>query len=1014
MALSKQAVNINFAQGIDTKTDAYQLQMGKFQALSNSVFTTTNRLTKRNGFQNLAPLPNTDQTTLTTLHDNLIATGSNLYAYNAGSSQWLNKGIVQPVQLSTLPIVRNSASQTSPDAAVSSAGLTCVAYTEGSSAYYHIVDTVTGQQIVSHVQLAATATNPRVFLLGPYFIITFTATVAATSHLQYIAIPVSNPTVPNTVQDISTTIPSLTIGYDAFVANNNRLYIAYSDSGTTISIRYLPTNLVLSAAVVLVGQTADLMSVTADLTTSTPVIWIAYWSSGVTNIISAAFDQSLAPILAPASTVPGVSINELTSIAQNGSLQILYETINTYAAPYPTPGVRTDFVSTRSITQLGIVSAITLILRSVGLASKPIIKDSVVYFVVTYGEFNQPTYFLIDVSGHIYMRLAYSNGGGYEASQVLPTLSLVDEAYYMPYLFKDFLAAVNKGTNLPSGSPVNGIYTQTGINLAMFEINTFGQLSSEIAGSLHLTGGQLWMYDATAPVEHGFHVWPENVKSTTAGAGGVIGAGTYYYSFTYEWTDNQGNLHRSAPSIPIVQTTVGATSLNTLYVPNLRLTYKTSVRIVGYRWSVAQQVYYQFTSIITPYISSTTSDYTTITDTFSDAQILGNPILYTTGGVVENIAAPASIASALYKNRLFIIDAEDQNLLWYSKQVIENTPVEMSDLFTIYVAPTTGYQGPGTGPMTALSAMDDKLIIFKNNAIYYLTGIGPDNTGANNDFSDPVFITSAVGCTNPESIVLTPNGIMFQSDKGIWMLGRDLSTKYIGQDVEQYNSNVVKSSQTVPGTTQVRFVLDNNLTLMYDYFYGQWGTHTNIYAISSTLYQGLFTYLNTYGAIFQESVGTYLDGSKPVLMGFTTAWINLAGLQGFERFYFMYLLGTYYTPFKLNMGIAFNYNPSALQSVVVSPDNYTPVWGGDALWGSNQNWGGGTGTGASSDSSANVFEARVFPNQQKCESFQITLQEVYDPSLGVAAGQGLTLSGLSLIVGAKRGFRTQKSSTSFG
>jgi hypothetical protein len=192
--------------------------------------------------------------------------------------------------------------------------------------------------------------------------------------------------------------------------------------------------------------------------------------------------------------------------------------------------------------------------------------------------------------------------------------------------------------------------------------------------------------------------------------------------------------------------------------------------------------------------------------------------------------------------------------------------------------------------------------------------------------------------------------------------------------------------------------------LIYDYYYQQWGTFNNLFAISSTLYQGYQTYLNSDGLIYQESPNTYLDGSTPVLLSFTTSWISLAGLQGYERFYEMYLLGTYYTPFKLNVQFAYDYNPSASQSVIITPDNYSPVWGGNNLWGSGEVWGG----------PANVLEARVFPQKQKCETFQITITEVYDPSYSVQAGQGLSLSGLNLIVGAKRGYRANKASQSFG
>ncbi len=674
-------------------------------------------------------------------------------------------------------------------------------------------------------------------------------------------------------------------------------------------------------------------------------------------------------------------------------------------------------------------------LRSVGLASKAFIAPTgIIYMLVAYGDeaspsaanhSNQPSYFLVDSTGTILMRLAYSNGGGYAVSQVLPTVSVIGNVYYVPYLKVDLLATVNKGTALPTGTPTSPIFTQTGINLAMFDIADAIQHSSEIAQALHLTGGQLWEYDGVRPVEHGFHVWPENVAATTSGSGGHIAASTYNYVFTYEWTDNQGMLHRSAPSIPFSLPTTGSTSTNTIYVPTLRLTAKlppNPVRIVGYRWSIAQQVYYQFTSITMPVLNtnSTTATWTgpisggtdssttgldsvTITDTFSDADILGNVILYTTGGVIENIAAPASIASALFKNRLFLIDAEDQNLLWYSKQVIENTPVEMSDLLTLFVAPTTGAQG-STGPMTAISAMDDKLIIFKKDAIYYLTGTGPDNTGAQNDFSDPVFVTSTVGCANPDSVVLMPNGLMFQSDKGIWLLGRDLSTNYIGAPVEAFNGQTVLSSTAIPGTNQIKFVLTNNTILMYDYYFNQWGTHDSISAISATLYQGLYTYLNSQGLIYQETPGLYLDGSVPVLMSLTTSWINIAGLQGYERFYFGNLLGTYKSPFTLQVSLAYDYNAGIQQAIEVDPNNFTEPWGGEAFWGDSIPWGG----------PGNVFSARLFPEKQKCQSFQVTIQEVYDPSMGQAAGEGLTLSGLALIVGMKKGYRTQSAAKSFG
>lgn len=987
MAIQKQGFNIPFGQGIDTKTDPNQVMTGKMLALQNAVFN-KGYLQKRNGFADFTILPNANQTTITTLNGNLLATGSNLYAFASETNQWYNQGIIQPVNLTTQALVRNSTSQTATDAAVAPSGIACITYIDASVAYYQISDSVTGQLIIARTNLPTTATNPRVYLLGRNFIITFIATVAGTPHLRYISIPVLMSDTPTAAIDISTSVSSLTAGYDAYVMNG-RLYFAWdgNDGGGAIRMAYLTASLLVSSTHIITGHTSTLMSVTADIATGTGVVYATFWNSSDNNAYTTAVNQNLVQILAPTQVISNKVINEITSVADAMVCKIFYENAHNYSYA----AIKSDFISKLSITQAGSVSSTTVMLRSVGLASKAFIDVSgIVYMLVTYGGAFQPSYFLSDEAGNIIMRLAYSNAGGYESSQVLPNISINDSIIQIPYLIKDLLVAVNK---TQGATNVAGIYSQTGINLATFEINQSEQYSSEIARTLHLTGGMLWEYDAVKPVEHGFQVWPEDITVSTSGSGGFISAQQYFYVFTYEWTDGQGNLHRSAPSIPTGIVTSGATSTNTINVPTLRLTYKTGqnpVRIVGYRWSAAQQNYYQFTSINSPVLNDTTVDSVVVTDTLADASILGNTLLYTTGGVIENIAAPANIASTLYRNRLMLIDAEDENLIWYSKQVVQGTPVEMSDLLTMFISPTIGAQG-STGGAKALASMDDKFIIFKKDAIYYVTGNGPDATGANNDFSEPIFITATVGCSNPKSIVMTPSGLFFQSDKGIWLLGRDLSTQYVGASVEAYNDFEVKSALSIPATNQIRITLEDGTVLMYDYYYSQWGTFNGIPAISATLYQGLHTYLRAEGLIRQETPGVYLDGSNPVLLSFTTAWLKLTGLTGFQRAYRFYFLGNFISPHKLNIQIAYDYDPSVTQTTIITPINFRPAYGLTSPYG-----GGGVYGGPSA-----IEEWPVYLNRQKCQSFQIIVTEVFDASFGVMAGAGFTMSGLNLVIGGK-------------
>lgn len=1059
--LQKTPVPINFSQGYSQKTDPKQLQIGKFERLVNSNFNKIGLLQKRFGFGSLTAISATNLSSITTYSESLIALGDSLNVFSQDQNLWLNKGVVNQVSLNTLNMVRSSTSQTSVDASLSSTGLSCQVWVDSDgTCKYQVNDSSDGQVLLNAVSLASGSHAPRVFALSTSFIITYLLTISSTPNLMYISVPFTNLSGPTTQASLSTQVKTNTTGYDGTVYGNV-LYFAWngSDGGGAIRQSSLTGTLVQGATNVISGKVGDLITIAVNpLNTN---VQVTYWNAAGPSTFTSILDQNGAVVLAPTSISVTSVLTNITSIFQSGICNILYEISNTY-----TSGVRSDYTVYKTVTMSGTVSSASTILRSVGLASKPFIQNSTIYVMLTYGGSLQPTYFISDLSGNIQAKLAYSNGGGYTATQVLSNVTFTSDGNpYIGYLFKDLLLSVNKINNSVNTS---NIYSQTGVNTVTLNFNT-PAYSVEIGSNLNLSGGIVSGYDGLKPTEQGFNVWPEDITVSPANSGGAMLGQQYFYKVTYEWTDTQGNLFRSAPSIansvtvtagsPVTFTAPfasGATSLTvssvsglivgqiitdqttagniqtgtyitsivgsvitislpttaasaggagdtlttnnfgsvTLVIPTLRLTAKTNARIVIYRFSAANQSYYMVSSISSPTLNSTTTDSITYVDTQNDNVIVGNVLLYTTGGVIEDIAPPSTEVMALYKSRLFLIDSEDRNLLWYSKQVIEATPVEMSDLFTIFVAPTIG-ASKSTGPMTALGAMDDKLIIFKKDALYYITGTGPDNTGANNDFSDPVFIAGTVGCTNQQSIALIPNGLMFQSDKGIWLLDRSLGTSYIGASVEDFTQDsLVVSAVIVPGTNQVRFTLDSGITIMYDYYVGQWASFVGIPGISSTIYNGLHTYLRSDGGLFQETPNLYLDGSSPVLMSFTTSWLTMVGLQGYQRAYQYYLLGEYLSPHFLQVQTAYNYSDAKVQSNLIQPENFSPVYGDDLTWGGSNEWGGPSPS----------EQWRVDLSIQKCESIQITVNEQYDPSFGIPAGAGFTMSGLNLIIGTKSGY----------
>lgn len=1043
--LVKQAVDVSFAQGLDTKTDPKRVQMGKFLQLENMIFQKGGLLQKRNGYGALTSLPNTTYSYLTTFNGDLTALGPNIAAYNTANASWVPKGTIEPLSLSTLPIIRNNFVQTLGDSVVAPNGLICTVYLEASAgsnpavAKYVIADSVTGQNIVAPalipVSSGVVTGGLRVFFLGNNFIIVFTNVIAGSSHLQYITVNASTPTVVGPNTDLASGYtPATTLSWDGYVVNNT-LYIAYNtlSGGQSIKVLLLSFGLVITGPVTFSGRKATMMSVAADMTSPTnPVIYVSFYDATSSTGYTLAVDKNLNTLLAPTLIVSAITLLSITSAAQNGLCTIFGDIVNTYTWD---AGFGTDFVSSVTINLAGSVSSPLVVIRSLNLASKAFLINDKIYFLGLYGSLYQPTYFLIDAtlstsaSPVIVAKLAYQNGGTQPGSG-LPSVTVTNETTaQVGYSFKDLITAVNKNTTTAQngfGAQVGGIYSQTGINLATFIFGTQGLDTTEIGNNLNLTGGFLGMYDGYLPVEQNFFVYPDIdvpspanqvIWSTTGGniaaqPDGTTNINAYFYQFTYEWTDNQGNAFRSAPSVPIAVTTTGSgtTGSITVNVPTLRLTMKVAnpVKICIYRWSVAQENFYQTTSIGTPILNDPTIDSIAFVDTHSDATIFGNNLIYTTGGVVEDINAPASNILTLFDTRLWLVDAEDPNLLWYSKQVIEATPVEMSDLFTVYVPPTTSSQG-STGPITALAPMDDKLIIFKNNrAIVYINGNGPDNTGANNQYSQPIFITSTVGCSVQKSIVLMPQGLMFQSDKGIWLLDRSLNTTYIGAPVENFTTGTtVLSAVNVPENNQVRFTLDSGITLMYDYYYNQWGTFVGVPCISSCIFQNSHTFINSSGAAYQETPGQYLDGSNPVLMMFQTGPLRLGDLQNYQRAYFFYILGTFLSPHKLQVNLTYDYEANPSQSLIISPTNYSTPYGSgpsQSPYGQGNPYGGGS----------NLESWRVFLERQRCMALGIQIQEIFDPTFGTIAGAGLTISGLNIVLAFKKGFRPQAAAESVG
>lgn len=1050
MALNKQVVSVPFTKGLDLKTDPKQVVIGKFLTLENGIFTSPGRIQKRNGFGALNQFIEGTATQITMgsglanfKSELLLLTGQECYSYSESTTKWTDKQTLTNLEVSSTSIIRNTYQQTTPDVAIHSSGLQVVTYEDSrGGSRYCIIDTVTGEQIVSDKLLLSTAIKPKPFVLGNFILILYVNT--ALNHLSALPISIVNPSNPMSPIDLALNVNTTHPNYDA-ATNSMNLYFAYNNGSAGITLNSLNTFLQLGTPFVRSGEVASsCIALTVD--PSNAQIWVAYHNgTQIKYFINAAitFASVLAPTLISANS--NVILN-ITLIAANGNGTVFY----TQTAALPS----NNFIIEAQLTNTGVVTGVQVFVRSVSIAGKPFSYAGETYITTAFDSVLQPTYFTLrTVDASVVAKFVPANGGGTPVKNIIPEAAPIQSGIYLlGALQKDLLTTIS-----------GAIYTQTGVNIITLDFVNAQISKVELGGNTHFTGGILSMYDGVSVVEHGFNIFPENISAVINSTGGGIAPGTYEYFVVYTWMDAQGQTHYSAPSVGlqevittpgspvstiaifasgattitvssaaglfvgqrIVDTTTPAnfaadttiTAINglvvtinqvtagasagggdtiqttdissvTLTIPTLRLTQKKApirgpVVIQVYRTEDSQTIGYLVSSILTPTLNDVTVDTVTFTDTLNDSVIVGNPTLYTTGGVIENIAAPACSYITTYQDRIILLPSENKNQWWFSKQDIPGAPVEFTDSFVNNI-------DQAGGDLVSALKMDSELVFFKETLPYYITGVGPDSTGNQNDFSAPQAISSDVGCDDKSSLVLTPAGILFKSLKGIYLLGRSLSMSYIGADVEAFNSSHVVSSNLIEDTQQVRFCLDSGVALLYDYFVGQWSVFTNIAAVDSVIFQGEFTYAQVGGLVLQETPGQFTDNGEFIKLRLVTSWLSFVGLQGFQRVYKMLFLGDYFNPHNVAVYAAYDFNPFTFQQNVIQAGAIlgSGVYGSDATYGLSSPYGGPPQT----------YQFRVDLSRQKCETVQITIE---DQQLGASFGENLALSAFGFEVGTK-------------
>lgn len=524
----------------------------------------------------------------------------------------------------------------------------------------------------------------------------------------------------------------------------------------------------------------------------------------------------------------------------------------------------------------------------------------------------------------------------------------------------------------------------SGIAQGQLELFTDKQ-SSELGGLAAFSTGLPFQTDGTTAFEFGFPYYPENITAF-AGAlpnqGDLQAGATYEFIATYQRRDNAGNVHRSGRSVPV--------QIVTLPINDSTYAYSAQIAIPTMGFSLGQHGVSAFNStasvqipctiqlfrttanegffynvlgtpagvyqndLWSPYVFAVTGSTPPQIPYVNDDQISQNPALYgdgsdgvTQGSILDNLTPPSFQGMITHKNRWFGIDGSN---IWYTKAYTSGEGLAFNELMAFSV-------DDGSFPVTALASMDERLIIFKRDRIFYLVGDGPADNGSNNDFQPPQRIVSAVGAVDWRSVVVSPLGVWFNSDDGLYLLTRKLEVQPAGKFVEDVlaaNGPIITASGIDPGQGLIYWAtgarIQSPLLIVYSYTLDCWTTFQfpynvpnqdllgdissmvlaspNLFGANSfnarVLYIGVN---NSYLSMFQDTIPliTPATGNPfPYQSQWEGPWVHGPGIDGFDRFLQVLVNlgsiggGADFSTYDLQVELGYNYNNQYQDSFTVT------------------------------------------------------------------------------------------------
>lgn len=384
-------------------------------------------------------------------------------------------------------------------------------------------------------------------------------------------------------------------------------------------------------------------------------------------------------------------------------------------------------------------------------------------------------------------------------------------------------------------------------NLAKVTCQQFG-------GTNYVSGGCHTVYAGETPCEVGFADIPHVVTEVGAFGAGLLGAGLYRYIAVFRYVDDNGAVSwsRTSPIASATNTVVNNCTRVYIVPPCVTSHGEESpgavtplVTVELYRTLVGGTQYYLCGSTSPSALgvswrptqgADILNRMWVITDLMSDAVLATQAQLFrqpgTPNSAVDRYPPPPGNILIQHKDRLFTTDPAGARV-YYSSFFVDGENAWYNPAFNLFVH-------GGAGPITGLASMDGRLFVFKRDAVFIIDGDGPGEGGVTgNEYSPPQRLATEHGCVDARTIVVTSEGLIYRSPRGVELLTRSLQVKYIGERVQNtVDSHKVNNGAVVATDGTLHMLVsdasNNHVELVYDFTTDCWTTSVHLAATKFT------------------------------------------------------------------------------------------------------------------------------------------------------------------------------------